>query len=254
MEKQNLGDQNLKKNRASKDQQKTIDIVKANFSYNNFDIDNLPSGSVKKESGNSQYNSSKDLSHSKENRDSIQDDINSIRETEVYNHLPGKMRKTFEKQLSAFENVYKDFFSDDHYEEAIQVLKTLSEIKKKVEFEQKVYVLTGLTSERFSAKEFSAKALGKQDHQNIRKRIADAATSFGWKGVMERVTEVIQQQPENWNCVTIYNLSVNLSRLPNNLSPILSLQSKQLCHIKCRCIIRSHFSVRETVQMSFFSA
>lgn len=52
---------------------------------------------------------------------------------------------------------------------------------------------------------------------------------------------------------TAYHLSDKLSPLTDKMSPILSLQSKWLCHIKCRCIACRHFHVCGTIQNRHFS-
>ena len=130
--------------------------------------------------------------------------FDKLMEKEVYRHLSEDKRRHYEKKQGEYKKLEEDYGISlkqaSDLENAIDGLKTLYEDMSKIlEFEQNVYDLTGMTSERLSKRLVKHKNSDKENIKKLKQKITDAAGRIGWKNVMKKATEVIQQV-NDWNC------------------------------------------------------
>lgn len=137
----------------------------------------------------------------------IQNTVDDIKRSKVYQHLSEEIPQHFEEQSKIFEDLHEGVLNGtvrwaslqeqtgetiqkqpNELGEAIKAFDTLNTTKEVVNFEQKVYDFTGMTSRNFSNAE-----LDWRDANNIERRVTDVIKSHGWQDTINRTTEVIQQ-------------------------------------------------------------
>lgn len=134
-------------------------------------------------------------------------DADDVKGKEVYSHLPEDVRKPYEDKLKDYETLEQDYGGGlkkaSDLKNVTEEFNTMNKnMREVVEFEQKVYDLTEMTSERFSNIDLGPYGdVGAADA--VKERIARTAERIGWKAVMERATEVIQRvnNPDSCDCI-----------------------------------------------------
>lgn len=135
----------------------------------------------------------------------------TIKEKEVYSHLPEDIRKPYEDYLRKYEAFERKHgigsYQTNKLNNAIEEFNSENEkLEKIVEIEQGVYNLTGMTSYHFKGKHNRNDLTGQQIEE-IQRRVKNAGAEFGWENVMKKAVEVIQQTDSDnsfWILDTIY--------------------------------------------------